>query len=281
MFGYCIEPKAFALIEHLGFCIHKGTHTTESSQNLRRQWIWRSCALQTSAFLQIPCEKHPRQTNCWGRNMYWARHFHCHLQIGAWLMPGALDRWRNLTLRFAANSLTPASLSQFLGAREPFCGMFFNPHDQHVALPIAETDKHCSFNITWRKKSHGESYQKVSETDLLQWESHSNPSLWHFACGCAYNDWFCDRFCLGFQKQFEIVWFCCVVCLIFICQAPAMCKMQAYLVACPAAAEAWVCIFMLLLTVIKELFAVGFFYCWCNVFGSLSRHAYGLCCVVK
>lgn len=37
MFGYCIEPKAFALIEHLGFCIHKGTHTTESSQNLRTQ----------------------------------------------------------------------------------------------------------------------------------------------------------------------------------------------------------------------------------------------------
>lgn len=188
------------------------------------------------------------------------------------------ETWPCVLLPTASPQLPSASS---LVLENHFVGCSLILMTSNVALPIAETDKHCSFKITWRKKSHGESYQKVGETDLLQSESHSNPSLWHFACGCAYNDWFCDRFCLGFQKQFEMVWFCCVVCLIFICQAPAMCKMQADLVACPAAAEAWVCIFMLLLTVIKELFAVGFFYCWCNVFGSLSRHADGLCCVVK
>lgn len=196
-------------------------------------------------------------------------------------MAGGLDRWRNLALHFPSNSFTPASLSWFLGAGEPFCGRSFNPHSQRVGLPIAETDKHCSLKRTSRKKSYEESYQNVTENYLLQWESHSNPSLWHFACGCACNDWFCIGFCLDFQNQFVIVWFCCVVCLIFICQAPAICKMQTDLVAYTAAAEGWVCVFILLLTVIKKLFAVGFFYCGCNVFGSFSRHSYGLCCVVK
>lgn len=215
MFRYCIEPKAFVRIEDLGFCIQIGPHTVECSQNLRRQEIWRSCALQTLAFLQIPCEKHLTQTKWWGRNMYWARHSHSQVQIGAWLMTGGLYRWRNLALHFPANSLTPASLSQFPGVREPFCGMFFNPHYQRVGLPIAETDKHCSLKINLRKKSYRESYQKVTETDLLQWESHPNPSLWHFECGCSCNDWFCDGFCLGFQNQLEMVWVWCVVCLIF------------------------------------------------------------------
>lgn len=45
MFSYCTEPKAFLCIEHLGFCILIGPHTIEGSQNLRKQQIWRSCAL--------------------------------------------------------------------------------------------------------------------------------------------------------------------------------------------------------------------------------------------
>lgn len=66
------------------------------------------------------------------------------------------------------------------------------------------------------------------------------------------------------------------MCLILICQASAICEMQADLVACTATAEGWVCIFILLLTVIKKLFAVGFFYWGCNVFGSFSTPAHGL-----
>lgn len=69
-------------------------------------------------------------------------------------MTGGLYSRRNLALHFAANSCTPASLSQFLGAREPFCGRFFNPHKQCVGLPIAEIDKYCSLSIILRKKSY-------------------------------------------------------------------------------------------------------------------------------
>lgn len=156
---------------------------------------------------------------------------------------------------FACKHFTPTCFSQFLSDREPFHGSFFNLHNQ-MRGPALCCDRQAlllqgSFEEEkLQEKLRKQSYQKVTETDTLQWESHSNPNLCHFACGCVCNDWCFVVFCLGFQNQFEMFWVWCVVMFVFICQTSAICNTQADLVACTAAAEAcvagWIFIHFLL-----------------------------------
>lgn len=74
---------------------------------------------------------------------------------------------------FAFRHFTPASFSQFLGEREPFCGSFFNLHKQCVGLLFAVTDKHCSIEIVLRKKSYR---NKVTEKLLEQTRFNESPT---------------------------------------------------------------------------------------------------------